>query len=407
MAAKISLTFLTFILVLPSLSLGKELSKVAIWDLTALGIPSEYAKQLTEILGSEIDKFGKYEVYSQENVRTLAGWEAQKMQLGCTDTRCLTALGQMDIAKLISGSVGKIGGTYTVSLSLFDTRSVRAERKISEFCSLENELIGLVQQAGRKLLGVVEVDPVPTVAAKKEPKPKEGWIDPVTGMEFIFVKGDCFEMGDIFGDGREDERPVHEVCLDDFYIGKYEVTQGQWEKVMGNLSSFYRRADTAHPIIVSWNHAQWFIDRLNSQNGHRYRLPTEAEWEYASRSGGKKEKFSGTSREEELGIYAWYRGSMVNVGNHSVGQKKPNGLGLYDMSGNAKEWCADWYDGNYYKNSPKYNPPGPNDGNYRVLRGGSWELDAAYVRTTARDWADPAAASVFKLFGFRLAVSTR
>ena len=130
MRVKICLPLLSFMLLLfPSLSSGKDLPKVAIWDLTALGIPAEYARQLTEILGSEIDKLGNYEVYSQENVRTLAGWEAQKMMLGCTDTKCLTALGQMDIAKLISGSVGKIGETYTVSLSLFDTQSVKAEKK--------------------------------------------------------------------------------------------------------------------------------------------------------------------------------------------------------------------------------------------------------------------------------------
>jgi hypothetical protein len=95
---------------------------------------------------------GRYEVYSQENVRTLAGWTAEKMALGCTDTKCLTALGQMDVGKLISGSVGKIGDTYSISLNLFDTQNVKAEKSISEFCRSENELIGLLQQGVRKLL---------------------------------------------------------------------------------------------------------------------------------------------------------------------------------------------------------------------------------------------------------------
>jgi hypothetical protein len=135
-------------------SARKELPKIAVWDLVHRNISEDYAHQLTDILGSEVTKLGKYEVYSQENVRTLAGWEAQKMMLGCTDTKCLTALGQMDIGKLISGSVGKIGNTYSISLSLFDTVNVRSENKISEECGSENELISLVRRSARKLLNL-------------------------------------------------------------------------------------------------------------------------------------------------------------------------------------------------------------------------------------------------------------
>jgi hypothetical protein len=135
-----------------SVSPGKELSKLAVWDLSAREVKATYAQELTSILVSEISKLERYEVYSQENVRTLAGWTAERMTLGCTDTKCLTALGQMDVGKLISGSVGKIGDTYSISLNLFDTQKVKAERSISEFCRTENELIGLLQQGVRKLL---------------------------------------------------------------------------------------------------------------------------------------------------------------------------------------------------------------------------------------------------------------
>ncbi|MBM4334125.1 MAG: DUF1566 domain-containing protein [Deltaproteobacteria bacterium] len=137
---------------------GKELPKIAVWDLTYGDIKPAYAQDLTSILVSEISRLGKYEVYSQENVRTLAGWTAERMQLGCTDTKCLTALGQMDIAKLISGRVGKIGNRYSVSLNLFDTQNARAEKSVSEFGRSEDELIDLVQVALGKLLGV-EVSP--------------------------------------------------------------------------------------------------------------------------------------------------------------------------------------------------------------------------------------------------------
>jgi hypothetical protein len=134
-------------------SAGKDVPKIAVWDLTSGNINPSYAQDLTNILVSEISKLGKYEVYSQENVRTLAGWTAERMQLGCTDTKCLTALGQMDIAKLISGRVGKIGNTYSISLNLFNTEKVRSENSISVFCNTENEMIVLAQQAVRKLLG--------------------------------------------------------------------------------------------------------------------------------------------------------------------------------------------------------------------------------------------------------------
>jgi len=149
--------FLSLILTLvAAVSAGKDLPKIAVWDLEARNIPATHAKELTSILVSEISKLEKYEVYSQDNVRTLAGWTTQRMKLGCNDTQCLIALGQMDIAKLISGSVGKIGTRYSISLNLFDTQKVKAENAVSEFCDSENELIELVQRAVRNLLGEIK-----------------------------------------------------------------------------------------------------------------------------------------------------------------------------------------------------------------------------------------------------------
>lgn len=130
----------------------KDLPKIAVWDLLAGNIPATYAQDLTAILVSEIARLKKYEVYTQENIRTIAGWTAEKMKLGCTDTKCLLTLGQMDINSLISGRVGKIGDTYTISLNLFDTQNARAENAVSDFCRSENELIGLIQRTALKLL---------------------------------------------------------------------------------------------------------------------------------------------------------------------------------------------------------------------------------------------------------------
>ena len=161
------LLVLTFIfLLIPSMAVGENLPKIAVWDLQPSNIPSSYAELLTSNLVSEIAKLKRYEVISQENIRTVAGWTEEKMKLGCTDTKCLMALGQMDISKLISGRVGKIGNTYSISLYLFDTEKIKSENSISEQCRSEDELIPLVRQTVRKLLEVQAA-----VSSRKEAMP--------------------------------------------------------------------------------------------------------------------------------------------------------------------------------------------------------------------------------------------
>lgn len=211
--------------------------------------------------------------------------------------------------------------------------------------------------------------------------------------EMVFVKGGCFQMGDMFGDGNANERPVHEVCVDDFYIGRYEVTQGQWKKIMGYNPSHYKRGNDYPVESVSWDDAQRFLKKLSRKTGKRYRLPTEAEWEYAARSRGKKQKWAGTSKKSELEEYAWYKKNSGRK-THPVGQKKPNSLGLYDMAGNVWEWVADWRDtdikyvSEYYKNSPQNNPKGPLMGEIRIVRGGSWK-NPKDLRVSARHGGYP------------------
>jgi formylglycine-generating enzyme len=235
------------------------------------------------------------------------------------------------------------------------------------------------------------------------PERKEALADPIKAIEFVLIKGGCFQMGDTFGDSQADENPVHAVCVDDFYMGKYEVTQGQWQSVMGNNPSFFKNCGEKCPVEqVNWNDIQEFIKKLNAKTGKKYRLPTEAEWEYAARSGGKKEKYAGTNSDAELGKYAWY---SANSGGsvHPSGQKQPNSLGLYDMTGNVWEWCQDWYGENYYSQSPRKNPSGPQSGTRRVLRGGAWLFEPAGIRAATRYGLTPASRS--DLYGFRLSLS--
>lgn len=229
--------------------------------------------------------------------------------------------------------------------------------------------------------------------------------DDATGMEFILVNGGCFQMGDGLGDGLASERPVHEVCLDSFYLGKYEVTQGQWKKIMGSNPSHFKDCGDQCPVEnVKWTDVQSFLAELNGLTGQTYRLPTEAEWEYAARDGGKMVKWAGTSSENRLGDFAWYDANSMDR-THPVGLKKANGLGFHDLSGNVWEWTGDLYQESYYQKSSRDNPRGPLEGTDRVLRGGCWLDRAKDCRSTIRFNFNPA--NGFKSIGFRLVRSIR
>ena len=217
---------------------------------------------------------------------------------------------------------------------------------------------------------------------KKDIKPKNTTLQPA----MVHVEGGCYDMGDTFGDGSSDELPLHTVCLQDFDIGAYEVTQGQWREIMKSSPSNFDSCGDDCPVEeVSWYEAQEFIKKLNARTGKEYRLPTEAEWEFAARSGGKHEKWSGTSKEQELGMYAWY---VVNAGNsvHPVGRKKPNGLGIYDMSGNVWEWVQDVYAPTAYALQGKKDRTRTGS----VTRGGGWKAEAMDLRSSNRFYAHPA-----------------
>ncbi len=202
----------------------------------------------------------------------------------------------------------------------------------------------------------------------------------------VFVKGGTFEMGS--NEGNEDEKPIHTVILSDFYIGATEVTQAQWVAIMGHNPSKWK-GDNLPVEEVSWDDIQLFLKKLNLQTGQTYRLPTEAEWEYAARGGSEASQTSYQyAGSNTLGEVAWY-GDNSGGTTHPVGQKKPNALGLYDMSGNVWEWCNDYYDSNYYQNSPTKNPQGSLSGHFRILRGGSWSHDSQNCRVARRLWFFP------------------
>ena len=225
----------------------------------------------------------------------------------------------------------------------------------------------------------------------------------VKGVEFkmIKVEGGTFSMGatsEQGSDADDDEKPVHSVTLSDYYIGETEVTQELWEAVMGSNPSYFE-GDNQRPVEnVSWNDCQKFIKKLNRLTGKEFRLPTEAEWEYAARGGkySRGYKYSGSNNADEV---AWYDSNSGSK-THPVKTKKDNELGLYDMSGNVWEWCNDWW-GCYQSNS-QTNPTGPSEGESRVLRGGGWCYFDMGVRVSRRDYLTPGYRHI--IIGLRLAL---
>ena len=196
----------------------------------------------------------------------------------------------------------------------------------------------------------------------------------------------------------DDEIPVHQVTLSSYYIGETEVTQALWKAVMGNNPSNFKGVDL--PVeCVSWDDCQNFIHKLNELTNRRFRLPTEAEWEFAAR-GGNNSNHTQYSGSKNIGDVAWYYGNSGSQ-THPIKTKKANELGLYDMSGNVWEWCQDRY-GNYGSNT-QTNPTGSESGTRRVNRGGSWRGLARYCRSSNRGNISPGFR--FNNLGFRLALS--
>ena len=229
----------------------------------------------------------------------------------------------------------------------------------------------------------------------------------VNGVTFkmVAVEGGTFTMGateeQVLAGAADDEYPAHQVTLSNYYIGETEVTQELWVAVMGTNPSNHQ-GDPKYPVDkVTWYDCQTFINQLNALTGRQFRLPTEAEWEYAARGGNKSEGYiySGNSN---IDLVAWYSGNAGNM-THPVASKQANELGLYDMSGNVWEWVQDWYDGNYYSNSPSTNPTGPETGTNRVYRGGSWGNYSEFCRVSFRDHYVQPSESHFH-FGLRLAL---
>lgn len=243
----------------------------------------------------------------------------------------------------------------------------------------------------------------PVVAGAETP-----YVDSSTGMEFVLIKGGCFSQGDSSGEGEPNERPVHETCVDDFYLGKNEVTNEQYKKFKANHNSGSSEGanldEARQPVVnVSWTDGVAFAAWLSEQSGQSYRLPTEAEWEYAARAGTTTSRFWGGNPDEAC-TYGNVADLMAKqqrpkwttffcddgyVVAAPVGSFKPNAFGLYDILGNVWEWCEDVYNSEAYGRLPKDNPVYRGPGEYQVMRGGGWSNGPLGIRSSHRVGLSP------------------
>jgi len=240
--------------------------------------------------------------------------------------------------------------------------------------------------------------------------PKQNRIIPDLGIECVYVKAGTFRMGSAES-GPNDEKPAHQVKISrDCWMGTCEITQAQWLSLMGTDPSKYK-GDELPVEMVSWHETVEFCRKLTQRerkasrlpDGYVYRLPTEAEWEYAARGGTKSRNFMypGSNDPEEV---SWHHPGSSDE-THPVGAKRPNELGLYDMAGNVWEWCLDWYAADYYANAPEADPVNSDSGDktYRVCRGGSWGLYPTHCRSANRGGGTPT--GNFYSYGFRVVLA--
>jgi len=397
MARKILILGFTFIICLFAVGTGaddepkKVMKFLAVMNLKCdKSITKEQCTFLTDVVIEELVKTGKYTVIDRANRDKILG-EVGFQQTGCVEGSCTVEAGRiLGVGKIVVGAIVKLGDMYAVNLQLINVETAAVEiavREKCEKCKIGN-LIETIASAARRLMGQA---PLPTSSGVTTAP------SGIKGGEMVKVPAGEFTMGSNSGDS--DEKPVHRVYLDEFYIDKYEVTNEQYNQCVNvGPCSPNEKYDgfTApqQPVIgVNWNQANTYC------RWAKKRLPTEAEWEKAAR---------GTDGR----TYPWGEGIDCTKANYSeCGHKKTKPVGAYpsgaspygamDMAGNVWEWCSDWYDKNFYSSSPSRNPMGPGSGKYRVLRDGSWNNDPLSLRSSDRFWGNPGSWDYYG--GFRCA----
>lgn len=418
-----SILFFVLVFMLPAHSMAQtnELIRVAILETVDKEGNVDYAKELLlrQTLTFAINRTQGYEGYNRVDMKQITG-EQNFQRTGMVSDDQIKRVGVMTGAKyiLIAEAANYSHTEILVLANLVDIESGRiVNSSIPKVTSVESEaLTKSCIDIAKTLLNVgggmsstssTSYSHTSSNSYGSSNYGNSGSMQnqtfTVKGVPFtmIYVEGGSFVIGCTSeqSDCDDDERPTHRVMLDSYYIGETEVTQELWRAVMGDNPSSSRGDETKLPVeSVSWEDCQLFITLLNRMTGRKFRLPTEAEWEYAARGGRKSEnnKYAGAPSLDYVGWYADNSGSRI----HEVKSKIPNELGIYDMSGNVYEWCQDWLGDDYYANSPQANPTGPSSGSFRVVRGGCWDCGAQSCRVAARTGNFPSGR--YRYGGFRI-----
>lgn len=325
--------------------------------------------------------------------------EQQYQRTGSVDDNQISKLGkQFGVQLVCVVKLGKMGEGYFMSARLIDveTATLLASARPQKFGNLDD----IEKTCEAVTASMFDEKGISTsTSSNAKGNTQRHPVEP----EMVLVQGGTFRMGcssEQQGSCRSDENPLHSVTVSTFYIGKYEVTQAQWKLIMGSNPSNFK-GDNLPVENVSWDDAQKFISRLNAATGKNYRLPTEAEWEYAARGGNQSRgyKYSGSNLLVDV---AWFWDNSGST-THPVGTKQPNELGIYDMSGNVYEWCYDWY--GTYPASAQQDPMGASSGSFRVRRGCGWDSNASGCRVACRG-SFYSAGYLSNSNGIRLACST-
>jgi formylglycine-generating enzyme required for sulfatase activity len=374
-------------------------ARVAIAPFTATsGNAASDAETIAEIFGLELQAKNVVRVYTRGNI--LAVMNENKFQMSDLSSDEKTAsLGKAANADwVVRGQVQKLGNLIVVTASLLDVNTL-------EIMGGAPMYLNTIEEAAVKMDGFITTitQRISAGSGRTGAPPAQRAGQSAAPGNFVFVQGGTFQMGSTSG-GDNDERPVHSVTVKSFYMGKYEVTQKEWVEIMGSNPSNWK-GDNLPVERVTWYEVIEYCNKRSLREGltpayrgsgdsvscdlnaSGYRLPTEAEWEYAARGGAKGAyltyEYSGSNSVESVGWYTENSGGRT----HPVGMKLPNDLGLFDMSGNVWEWCWDWY-GDYAPGA-RTDPTGPASGSIRVLRGGGWNSSAGYLRSAFRDGYTP------------------
>ncbi len=338
-------------------SLSMNAQRIAVIDFNAgVGISQADVDGISAIFNTYFSPAG-YTLVERSRIDRVI--DEQQFQRGRLTEQQMVKIGQiLNISQIVVGDVNIVMNQYNVDVRVLNVQSGTIAAKDGATWTPGSSYRNMMSQLASRLASMIAIEPTPSVpvqpAQPTEPVSKNGTVISPDGMEMVYVEG----PGGIMG-------------VKSFYIGKYEVTQAQWKAVMGTNPSHFSGEN--NPVEqVSWNDCQEFIKKLNALTGRTYRLPTSAEWEYAARSGKARDtyEYAGSNNLDEV---AWYKSNSGDR-THQVGTKKPNSLGIYDMTGNVWEWCEDWYDSSQ---------------SYRVARGGSWYLSASSCRVSYRSNSSP------------------